>query len=59
MAINDVVADGLGFNAGQLGFLLTQGFGDFVDLGGVTLLGLGFGTTPWGMLRFRRPAAIL
>ena len=34
MAINDVVADGLGFNAGQMGFLLTQGFGLFMDLGG-------------------------
>lgn len=31
MAINDVVADGLGFNAGQLGWLLTEGIGAFTD----------------------------
>lgn len=34
MAINDVVLDGIGLNDGQIGFLLTQGFGSFTDPGG-------------------------
>ena len=31
MAINDLIVDGLGFNAGQVGWLLTDGVGAFTD----------------------------
>ena len=31
MAVNDIIAEGLGFNASQPGWLLTLGFGDFSE----------------------------